>query len=389
MYHFDEQIDRSGTNCVKWSPEYLEEQFGERDMLPFWIADMDFRVAKEIEEAIQKCAAHGIFGYSNSDEPKKAYVDWAQRRFHWQVSLEEIVTTPGVVPALNLAVQTFTQPGEKVMIQQPVYYPFEHAIENNERIVSCNELIYENNQYRIDFEDFERRAKDPKTKMFILCSPHNPVGKVWDKEDLMRMAEICLENDVFVVCDEIHNDLVFSGNQHHVFASLGEKYAQNAMICVAPSKTFNLAGLQYSMIVIPNQERRDRFSKQLEKLSIGAPNPFGIVAAEAAYRSGEVWLEELLTYLEGNEAFLREYLQKHLPKVRIPVHQATYMIWLDFNAFGLSDEELETLIFHKAKVALDGGSWFGKGGNGFMRMNIACPRSLLEEGLEKIVKVFE
>lgn len=387
MYNFDERIDRKGTNCVKWNPDDLEERFGERDMLPFWIADMDFQVANEIEETIKKRAAHAVFGYSNGDEPKKAYLEWAKRRFQWEVKLEEIVTTPGVVPALNIAVQTFTELGDQVIIQQPVYYPFQNAIENNGRVVSCNQLIYENGQYHIDFDDFEQRAKDPMTKLFILCSPHNPVGRVWSKEELSRLAEICLKNDVLIVCDEIHNDLIFSGNRHHVLASLDDRYAQNTITCVAPSKTFNLAGLQYSMIVIPNEERRARFSESLEKLSIGEPNPFGIVATEAAYRFGEKWLEELLVYLEKNYQFLKGYLAEHLPKVKVPDHQATYMVWLDFQAYDLSDEELEDLIFHQAKVALDGGTWFGKGGSGFMRMNIACPKSLLEEGLERIVKV--
>lgn len=386
MYNFDEVIDRDGTYSSKWSPTVLNEKFGESKMLSYWVADMDFRTAPAVVKAVTKQAEHGIYGYSEGTNFRDAFISWVSRRFNWTIQPEWIVNTPGVVNALSIAVNTFCQPGDKVLIQNPVYYPFEQVIEKNQCEIVSSNLYLKDDQYWMDFEDFEQKAKDPNVKLFILCSPHNPVSRLWTKEELARVMDICLANDILVVSDEIHSDLVFPGEKHHILASLDKKYEQNVITCLAPSKTFNLAGMIFSNIVIPNPVIREQFQATVNQFDLNMMSPFAMAAVYAAYTEGEEWLEELLVYLKGNFEFTKEYLRKHLPKVKFIRHQATYLAWLDFRDYGLTDKDLEDVIYHDAKVAMDGGTWFSEQGSGFMRLNMACPRSLLEEGLERVVK---
>ena len=384
-YDFDKVIDRTGTNSSKWDPDTLETMFGEREAIPFWVADMDFKAADPIVDAVVKRAEHGIYGYSKrTDSYFQVIIDWTKRRFDWEIKREWIEFTPGVVPAVNYLIQGFTIPGDKVLIQQPVYYPFKNAIENNGRHMINNQLKFNGEYYEIDFEDFEEKVKDPKVKMYILCSPHNPVSRLWTREELMRLGQLCLENDVLVVADEIHNDLVYSGYKHIMFASLSEEFAMNSITCTAPSKTFNLAGMQASNIIIPNPELMDKYRRILEKNHIGGQNPLSIVALETAYNEGEEWLEQLLEYLEGNIEFIQKYLEEHLPKAKLIKPEATYLGWIDLRAYEEDGEKLERILAQEGKIALDGGTWFGEGGTGFMRLNYACPRTLLEEGLKRI-----
>lgn len=386
-YNFDEIINRKNTNSVKWNPETLEEMFGTSNVLPFWVADMDFKVAQPIIDAVVERAQHGIYGYATrTDSYFDAIINWTSKRFGWNIKKEWIEYTPGVVPAINYILQAFTQPGDKVLIQEPVYYPFKNSIINNTRQVLNNPLRYNGEKYEFDFQDFEEKIKEPEVKVFILCNPHNPIGKAWDKEDLIKIGNICLENNVLVISDEIHNDLVYTGNSHTMFPLINEEFAMNSITCTAPSKTFNLAGMQASNIIIPNPKLMDEYRKVLERHSIGGQNPLSIVAVEAAYNQGEEWLEELLVYLEDNIEFMLDYLSKHLPKAKIIKPGATYLAWIDLKEYETDGERLEKTLIEKGKVALDGGTWFGQGGEGFVRMNFACPRSLLEEGLDRVVE---
>lgn len=389
MYDFSKVIDRSGTNSMKWEPGVLEDMFGNPELLPLWVADMDFEVSPAVKEAVMKVAEHGIYGYSGTDKHMIAFKNWLDRRFDVTIESEWLINTPGIVTALNIAVQTYTKPGDNVIIQRPVYYPFTDAVEKNGRHVSNNELKEVDGQYEIDFEDFEERAKDPNTTMFILCSPHNPVSRVWTKEELGKLMDICVENDVLVVSDEIHNDLVMPGHKHTVTLGIDEKYQKNLITCMAPSKSFNLAGMQLSYIIIADEDMRHQFNRSLEQLGLGMMNPFALEAATAAYNDSEEWLDDLIEYLAGNYNYLKDYFAKELPQLKVRELEATYLVWVDFRELGLDVEEIADTMANKAGVALDGGDWFGKTGEGFMRINIACPRELLEQAAEAIVKAFK
>lgn len=386
-YDFDQIIERRDTGSSKWDKNVLKEMFGEEDILPFWVADMDFKVAEPITEAIHKRVNHGIFGYSvRQDSYYEAIINWTDRRFGWKIEKDWILYTPGVVPAISYTIQGLLRPGDKVLIQDPVYYPFRKCIENNGCHTVVNELKHDGESYEIDFEDFENKAKDPEVKMFILCSPHNPVSRVWKKEELIKLGDICVANNVLILADEIHNDLIFPDNKHFILASLKEEFAQNSITCTAPSKTFNLAGIQSSNIIIPNEVIRNKYNEMLERNNIGMQNPLSIAAVEAAYNEGEEWLEELLIYLKGNIDFIIDYLGKNLPKAKMSIPQGTYLGWIDLRSYEKDGHKLEELIIKEGKVALDGGTWFGTSGEGFMRINFACPRSLLKEGMERLCK---
>lgn len=387
MYNFDKVIDRTNTNSTKWDSNVLKENFNESEILPLWIADMDFEVAPAIKEAVMKVAEHGIYGYSDSDKHLNAFIDWTKRKHDWTIEKDWILNTPGIVTAFNLAIQVFTKPGDNVIIQRPVYYPFSKAIENNGRHISANSLVLnKKGKYEIDFEDFENRAKDPNTTLFILCSPHNPISRIFTEEELIKMMDICIENNVLVLSDEIHNDLILPGYDFTTLGNIDEKYGDYLITCMAPSKTFNLAGMQLSYIIISNEQIRQKFARALTQIHIGRSNPFAIEAAAAAYDESEAWLEELLEYLEGNYNFLKDYFSKNLPELRVQELEATYLVWLDFREFDFEVEELDEVIFNRAKVGLDGGSWFGPEGEGFMRINIASPRSIIEKAAEEIVR---
>ena len=379
---FDRIIDRRNTKSVKY--DLAAKKGMPEDVLPLWVADMDFRVSSYIQEAIARQVEHGVFGYSDTGEEYfEAVKGWMKRHHGWDVEADWLVKNPGVVFALSLAVKAFTEPGDSVLIQQPVYYPFKRVVEVNGRRTISNTLVYENNKYFMDFEDFEEKIIREKIKLFILCNPHNPVGRVWTEDELVRIGDICQKHHVIVVSDEIHGDFAFKG-KHHVFAGLKKEYGEFTVTCTAPSKTFNLAGLQLSNIFISNPELRRAFRRQLDIVGYEEPNIMGMVACEAAYRDGDEWYEAMLEYVAGNIAFTREYVEKNIPGVTMAEHEGTYLVWLDFRQLGMTGEELEEMIVQRARLWLDGGAMFGESGTGFQRVNVACPRKILEEALERM-----
>lgn len=381
--NFNIVVNRKNTNCLKY--DFAVRRGRPENVLPLWVADMDFKVAPEITQEIEKRVAHGIFGYSEvKEEYFEAVSAWMEQKHGWHVKEDWLVKTPGVVFALAMAVQAFTEPGDAVIIQQPVYYPFSEVIADNGRRIVDNTLeLKEDGKYHINFEDFEQKVKENHVKLFLLCSPHNPVGRVWTKEELKKIAAICRKYDVIVVSDEIHEDFVFNG-KHQVFADLSEDAKNRTITCTAPSKTFNLAGLQVSNIWIANPKLREKFKKQIAAAGYSQLNTLGLTACEAAYRYGGEWHAELLGYLKSNLNFLREFLQTRLPEVKLIEPEGTYLVWLDFGSLGLTEEQREELLTKKAGIWLDSGAIFGAAGEGFERINIACPRSILKDALERI-----
>jgi cystathionine beta-lyase len=343
---------------------------------------MDFASPPCVQEALIRRAQHGIFGYS---EPDAAYFDvmrkWFERRFNWPVQRDWLMITPGVVNALYIAVRALTEPGDGIVIQQPVYYPFESSIKNTGRRFLVNELAYSNGRYTIDFLDFEEKIK--QAKMFIMCNPHNPVGRVWSRDELDRMGEICLRHSVTVIADEIHEDFILGANRHLVFAALNNELANITVTFTSPSKTFNLAGLLHANIFISNKDLRDKFKEEYAGCGLGQPGVMGLIACKAAYEKGAEWLDQLLDYLAGNMSFLKTYLSEHIPKIKLVEPEGTYLAWLDCNEIGMA-QKLDEELTQKGKLWLSAGSLFGKGGSGFERMNVACPRSVLRNALERL-----
>lgn len=399
QYDFDREIDRSDTQSAKWGviqdPDNparwiaTDDYFGENRLLPLWVADMDFPAPQPVIDALVKRARHGIYGYTiQTERYHQSVVDWMDRRQGWKVDPTWILCTPGVVPAVNLLVRTFTRPGQKVLVQRPVYYPFFNAIENNAAEMVSSNLILNGSRYEMDFDDFEKKAADRETTLFVLCSPHNPVGRVWTPKELRRIGDICLKHEVLVVADEIHADLIYKGVTFTPFATLGEKMAQNTVVCTAPSKTFNLAGLHTSNIIIPNPSLRYRFQQTLNSCGMGKwASPFGVLACETAYREGEPWLEQVMAYIEGNLDYLQEFIQNHIRGIRVIRPEGTYLVWLDCRELGLDKRGLKRLLLEKARIFPDEGFIFGPEGEGFERINIACPRSILKEALERVRRV--
>lgn len=384
-YDFDEQIERRGSDCLKY--DFAVERGMPEDILPLWVADMDFRTAPCITERIQKDAAFGIFGYTDSkDDYFETLSKWYETYFNWKVEKDWLVKTPGIVFAIATAVSAFTKEGDSVLIQQPVYYPFSSVIRNNNRRLVNNELVLEDGRYEMDLEDFEKKIVQEKVKLFILCSPHNPVGRVWTEEELRRIGEICLKYDVKIVSDEIHSDFVYPGFVHHVLTTVDERFRDISIVCTAPSKTFNLAGLQVSNVWIPNPELRRVFEQKISAVGYSEVNMLGLHACQAAYEGGREWLEQLKEYLKGNLDFVRNYLKENIPQIKLIEPEGTYLVWLDCRELGLSEKELEQFIAQKAKLWLDDGVIFGKAGEGFERVNIACPRATLKEALERLKK---
>jgi cysteine-S-conjugate beta-lyase len=383
-YDFDNVVERRGMGSVKW--DFAEKYFTFKDILPMWVADMDFRSPQPVIDALLKKAEHGIFGYAGLPPSYcESIVAWMKRRHGWEIVDDWMVQTPGVVPAIHLAVTAFSDPGDQVIVQPPVYYPFFYAIKCSNREIIENPLLLENDKYQMDFPDLERKIT-PRTRMIILCNPHNPVSRVWSREDLERLGEICIKNNVLIVSDEIHADIVHSGFKHVPFASISEHFAANSIICTAASKTFNLPGLQTSNIVISNPDLRKRFKEAVRSTGFGSPNIFGIAATEAAYRYGEEWLDQLLPYLQGNIDFLKNYMTDKIRGLKIAQPQGTYLLWLDFRGCGIDPGKLGNFVREDARVALEPGVLFGCKENGFERMNIACPRSILSEGLGRIAR---
>lgn len=384
MYDFDNIIDRKNTNCAKW--DNLRKLYGRDDLIPLWVADMDFPAAKPITEALKSRASHDVYGYTFlSEDYYEAVTGWMNRRHNWNIEREWITYAPGVVPALSFCVKAFTEPGDKVIIQSPVYHPFYSVIEGNGREVVKNPLKFEEGKYYMDYEDLEKKI-DSKTKLLFLCSPHNPVGRVWKKEELKKLADICMKNNILVVSDEIHFDIVYKGNKHIVFGSLSKEVMDNSIILTAPSKTFNIAGLQVSNVIISNDELRRKFRLELEKCHISSPNVFGEGALIAAYNESEDWLDNLLTYLEGNRDFFIDYINERIPILKAVKPEGTYLMWVDCSGLNMGSDELRDFFTNKCRVALNAGKMFGDEGESFMRFNIGCPRSLLKEALERIEK---
>lgn len=382
-YNFDEVVDRRNTDSIKY--DFAKKLGKPEGVLPLWVADMDFRTPPCVIDALMDKSRHGIFGYSQT---RNDYFDtlrnWFSKQFGWSIQPEWLVKTPGVVFAINTAIRALTDEGDAVLIQQPVYHPFSGAVLNNKRKLVVNRLVNSQGRYTIDFEDFEDKIVRSKVKLFILCSPHNPVGRVWTREELTRLGDICLKNRVIVISDEIHADFVYPGHRHLVFADIKPEFLENTITCTAPTKTFNLAGLQISNIFIPNTDIRHKFKKELSRIGYGDPGIMGIVACRAAYEGGYEWLMELREYLTGNLNFLRSFLQAKLPQIKLVEPEGTYLVWLDFRALGLDDNALDDLIVNRAGLWLDAGPKFGAGGEGFQRINIGCPRSTLEKALTQL-----
>lgn len=386
-YDFDEIIDRTGTNSLKY--DFARERGKPDDLIPLWVADMDFRAPQEVVDALKAKADHGIFGYS---EPKENYFaalgNWCRSRYGWACEPKNFLLTCSVVHALATLVRILTREGDAVLICQPVYYPFAGTIRANRRKLVVSELKNDDGRYSVDLEDFERKIAENDVKVFILCNPHNPVGRVWTREELETLGDVCLKHGVFVVSDEIHADFIYGNARHTVFASIKPEFEKNCAVCTAPSKTFNLAGLHIANTYLADPALRRKFLAELDAQGYSQSNVMGIVACRAAYEHGAPWLDALRGYLQGNLDFVRGFLRERAPKIRLVEPEGTYLIWLDFRALGLSDAEIKNRMLNDAKLWLDDGYIFGAGGNGFQRVNIACPRALLERALIRLADAF-
>ena len=382
-FDFDKITDRANTFAIKY--DLAEKRNKPKDAISLWVADMDFPTAPCICDALQERSLHGIFGYSRPDARYyDAVKNWFRTRHGFEIHDEEIVNTPGVVFAIGAAVRAFTKRGDSVLIQKPVYYPFANVISSNGRRVVNNPLVLRNGRYEIDFDDFENKIVEENVRLFILCSPHNPGGRVWKKNELLKICEICLRHNVLVVSDEIHSDITFGKNVHTVYANLSEAASENSIICTSPSKTFNLAGLQFSNIIIKNKKIRDEFQKEIDRTGYDEPSLMGIVAATAAYSDGEKWFDAAKDYIWRNILFTEKYISEHCPKIRVMEPEGSYLVWLDFSAFtDLSDLEISKRILNDAKVLM-----FGSEGEKFQRINVATPRRILEEALSRICEEF-
>ena len=381
-YNFDELINRYNTNSVKY--DLKDELKKPENVIPMWVADMDFKVPEELENALVTTARHGIFGYTAT---KADYVEsvqaWYKNNFSWDTNDEWIVITPSVLFAVSMAVRSLSEPGDNVLIQEPVYHPFRGIIKRNNRNLIVNQLVLKGHRYEVDFDDFEDKIKNNDIRLFILCSPHNPVGRVWTLDELTRMGHICKKYNVLVISDEIHSDLVYSQYKHTVFADI-EDMKDIAVVCTAPTKTFNIAGLQSANAFIPNEQIRRRFVSESEKIAGIHLNVMGMVATKAAYDYGREWLDELLVYLEDNLNFLSDYIEDNISEVKLIRPEGTYLPWLDFRMLNLDDKQLDDFLLYKAGLWLNIGSIFGSGGEGFARMNIACPKSVLQQALSQL-----
>lgn len=383
MYDFDRVIDRRNTNSEKY--DFARERGLPSDVLPLWVADMDFQAPEPVLEALRRAVDHGIFGYSEVKTPYfEAARDWFAVRHGWEPEESWLVKTPGVVTALALAVRAYTAPGDSVMIQSPVYYPFFQVVRDNDRRLVENPLVYENGRYSIDFSDFEEKIRENNVKMFILCSPQNPVGRVWSLEELQKIGKICKAYGVFVASDEIHCDFAFPEYPHTMFLKANPDLLEQTILCTAPSKTFNLAGLQVSNIWIPGEAAREKFQMERRKAGLDELNILGLAACQAAYEKGGPWLDACKTYMRENLNFVREYLREKLPEIRLVEPEGTYFAWLDCSGLGLSREELNDLIIQKARLWLDEGYLFSPQAGQFQRVVLACPRSTLHEALTRL-----
>lgn len=380
---FDRIIDRRNTNSLKY--DFTAENGKPEDVIPLWVADMDFAAPPQVIRRLTQVSQHGIFGYSEvKGEYFEALSDWYWNYFGWKVEPSWLVKTPGVVYAICTAIRSLTKEGDAVMVQQPVYYPFVESVRENGRRLINNPLVYREGKYQMDFEDMEQKIKEHRVKLFLLCSPHNPVGRVWTREELVRLGEICVRYGVIVVADEIHADFVYPGNQHRIFTAINPEFQKHTITCTAPSKTFNLAGLQVSNIFIADREIRGKFQQEMHRGGYSQLNPMGLAACQTAYQSGKEWLEELKKYLWGNLNFLRKFLEDRIPQIHLVEPEGTYLVWLDCRGLGFEEKKLDDFMVHQARLWLDAGVMFGQEGSGFERINIACPRKILEKALKRL-----
>lgn len=386
-YNFDKIVDRKHTKSLKY--DFAVQRGKPADVLPFWVADMDFEIPSELKKVLLDRVNHGIFGYTESDDAYfNVLKEWFASRFNWNIDKKWLVKTPGVVFALAMAVRAFTKEGEGVLINQPVYYPFSMVIDDNDRNLINVPLIQGADTYTIDFEGVERAIVEHNVTLFLLCNPHNPVGRVWTEDELKRLGDICIKHNVIIISDEIHADFVWDGHKHTVFANLGESYAEHCIVCTAPSKSFNIAGLQVSNIFIPNDSLRRRFVKEIDRAGYSQLNTMGLVGCQGAYEVGGPWLDELKEYIQGNIQYTLDYFKEHLPKLHMYRPEGTYLMWFDCSELPLTPEEREQWLLNDAKLWLDSGSMFGKDGEKFERINVACPRATLTEGLEALRRAY-
>lgn len=385
---FDDAIDRRNTNSIKY--DFAAERGMPEDTLPLWVADMDFKAPPDVLKVLSEVVDHGIFGYSDSRQP---YLDvlhrWFRTRFNWDFEDDWLVKTPGVVYAIATAVRALTEPGDAVLIQQPVYYPFSSIIKVNKRRLIVNELVYSDDGYRIDAADFERQIVENQVRLFIFCSPHNPVGRVWTSQEIDTIGRICLRHHVKIISDEIHADFVYSGHAHHILTQVLPELASQTILCTAPSKSFNLAGLQAANIFIPSPTLKRAFKAEMNRSGYSQLNTMGLAACQAAYEYGGKWLDELLVYLEGNLDFLEQFLQTRLPQIRLVRPQGTYLAWLDFRGLFENEQQRKQFMANEARLWLDEGTMFGPQGAGFERLNFACPRHVLKQALDQLEQAWQ
>lgn len=386
-FNFDEIIPRNGTRSVKF--DLRKAKFGRADLLPMWVADMDFRTPRFITDAVKKRAAHEIYGYTyRPKEYNESIVHWIKEQHSWNIEKEWIIFCPGVVPALNLAIMAYTNPGDKVIVQPPVYFPFFSAVKNNNRKLVNNQLLYKDGKYSIDFKNLEKEAANG-AKLILLSNPHNPVGRVWTEEELEKLAGICINHDILIISDEIHSDLILPGNKHIPTAGISETIANQVVTCMAPSKTFNIAGLATSSVIISNPVIRGKFNILMERLHIGGGNIFGMEASIAAYSNGKEWIDKMLEYVNDNMALVYNYCRERIPLIKPVKAEATYLMWLDCIDLEMDDVSLHKFMIEKAGLGFNDGPTFGIGGNGFQRINVACPRSVVQEALERLEKAIK
>lgn len=381
-FNFDKIIDRTNNFSAKWSE--MNKNFGTNDLLPMWVADMDFLTAPCVMEALKDRLEQGIFGYTTRPSSyNESIVNWLDNRFSWKINQEWLMFSPAVITSISLLIQNLTQKNDKIMIQEPVYSPFHNIVESNERSLVISPLVkLDDGSYVMDYEDIEAKIKD--VKVFILCNPHNPVGRVWTREELTRLGEICLKHNVLIISDEIHSDIILKNHKHTPFASISKEFRENTITCMAPTKTFNLAGLQSSFLVISNPYYYEVMDKAFSILDIKRNNAFSLVATEAAYNYGEDWLYELIKYIEDNVDFAIDYIKNHMPQLKVKKPEGTYLLWVDFSNLNVDKEDLKNALINKGRIALSDGSSFGIGGAGYYRINLACPRSMVLEGLKRI-----
>ncbi|MBN1253486.1 MAG: PatB family C-S lyase, partial [Bacteroidales bacterium] len=373
MYNFDENIDRQNTNSIKY--DLRKAIFGSENIIPMWVADMDFKTPDFIMKAIKKRTEHEILGYTTrNDSFYQSVIQWINKKHEWEIQKNWISFSPGVVPALSFSVLAFTKPGDKIIVQPPVYFPFFSSVQNNGRQLVYNELKNINGNYFFDIENLKNQI-DSRVKMLFLCNPHNPVGRVWTKTELTEIANICVENDILIVSDEIHSDFIFKPNKHIPIASISDEIAEKTITTFAPSKTFNIAGLSSSIVIIKNKKLKETYDNLLNDLHLNNGNIFGNIALETAYNNGDEWLNQLLNYLEENIDFADNFIKNNIKKIKFKRPESTYLLWLDFRDFKLSDNQLNNFLVNKAKIGLSKGEMFGQGGNGFQRMNIACSKN--------------